>query len=225
MHRPPRQGATLSTTRGRTSDEDAYCVVAGSARAELKEKGSRFLAQCFPVEQEEQARRQVSAIASQHHDASHHCWALVLGQGDAAVRRAQDDGEPAGTAGPPILAAIDKRQLTGTLVVVTRWFGGTKLGTAGLIRCYGGAASQALEAAGIEERYRECRVPLEVEHTDVAAVQRVVFGAGGRFVSEAYGARAHLVALMLPSQEGSLRERLVEATSGRVRFLPEQEES
>lgn len=122
------------------------------------------------------------------------------------------------------MAAIDKRGLTGTLVVVTRWFGGTKLGTAGLIRCYGGAASEALEVAGVQERRRESRVGLEVEHTDVASVQRVVFGAGGRFAEEAYGARARLMAVVLPSQESTLRERLVEATAGRVCFLPGKED-
>ena len=117
-----------------------------------------------------------------------------------------------------------KRDLTGTLVVVTRWFGGTKLGTAGLIRCYGGAAGEALEAAGVRQRRRESRVGLEVEHTDVASVQRVVFGAGGRFAEEAYGARARLMAVVLPSQESALRERLVEATAGRVCFLSATED-
>jgi uncharacterized YigZ family protein len=215
---------TRKSQRTAPSEEDIYREVAGPARAEIREKGSRFLAQCFPVRAEDGARRQVQQIATRHHDASHHCWALVLGHGHRALRRSSDAGEPAGTAGPPILAAIEKRGLTGTLVVVTRWFGGTKLGTAGLIRCYGGAASEALEAAGVQQRRRSSRVAVEVEHTDVASVQRVVFGAGGRFAEEAYGARARLVALVLPSQEPALRERLVQATSGRVCFLPDRED-
>jgi len=76
----------------------------------------------------------------------------------------------------------------------------------------------------VQERRRESRVGLEVEHTDVASVQRVVFGAGGRFAEEAYGARARLMAVVLPSQESALRERLVEATAGRVCFLPDTED-
>ncbi len=199
-------------------------MVAGPGRAEIRDKGSRFLAQCFPAGDEDGARRQVQQIATHHHDATHHCWALVLGHGNRALRRSSDAGEPAGTAGPPILAAIEKRGLTGTLVVVTRWFGGTKLGTAGLIRCYGGAAGEALEAAGVQQRRRESRVGFEVEHTDIASVQRVVFGAGGRFAEEAYGARARLMAVVLPSQESALRERLGEATAGRVCFLPDMED-
>jgi len=217
----------LSTRRSlqtAPSEDDLYRVVAGPARAEIRDRGSRFLAQCFPARDEDGARRQVQQIATRHHDATHHCWALVLGHGSRALRRSSDAGEPAGTAGPPILAAIDKRRLTGTLVVVTRWFGGTKLGTAGLIRCYGGAAGEALEAAGAQQCRRESRVSLEVEHTDVASVQRVVFGAGGRFAEEAYGARARLMAVVLPSQESALRERLVEATAGRVCFLPDTED-
>ena len=199
-------------------------MVAGPGRAEIRDKGSRFLAQCFPAGDEDGARRQVQQIATRHHDATHHCWALVLGHGHRALRRSSDAGEPAGTAGPPILAAIDKRGLTGTLVVVTRWFGGIKLGTAGLIRCYRGAAGEALEAADVQQRRRESRVGFEVEHTDIASVQRVVFGAGGRFAEEAYGARARLMAVVLPSQESALRERLVEATAGRVCFLPDMED-
>ena len=81
-----------------------------------------------------------------------------------------------------------------------------------------------LDGAGGEQRPRWNKVTLEVEHTDVAAVQQVVFGSGGRFAGEAYGARAHLVALTLPSKEAGLRERLAQATAGRVRFLPAQEE-
>ncbi len=200
-------------------------MVAGEARAELREKSSRFLGQCFPVASEESARARVQAVSRQHHDATHHCWALVLGHGDQALRRGQDDGEPSGTAGAPILAAIEGRQLTGTLVVVSRWFGGTKLGTAGLVRCYGGAASAALDAAGAEERIRECRIELKVEHTDVAAVHRVVFGAGGRFAEEAYGARAHLVAVTRPSRLDAVRQKLIDATAGRVRFTTTGEDS
>lgn len=210
--------------RSAPTEDDLYRVVAGPARAEIREKGSRFLADCFLVRDQEGARRQVQQIAALHHSATHHCWALVLGHGETALRRSNDDGEPAGTAGPPILAAIDKRRLTGTLVVVTRWFGGTKLGTAGLIRCYGSAAGEVLEAAGVQECRHETRVGLVVDHTDVASVQRVVFGAGGRFAEEAYGARARLMAVVLPSQEAALRERLVEATAGRVCFLPDTED-
>jgi uncharacterized YigZ family protein len=203
------------------ADEDRFLVLDRPGTAEVKEKGSRFLADCFPVESEEEAREQVAAIATRHHDATHHPWALHLGHGDSALRRAQDDGEPAGTAGAPILTAIEGRGLSGTLVVVTRWFGGVKLGTSGLARCYGAAAAAALDAAPVREGYRQATIPFRVSHADLPAAQRVIFGAGGEFAEQAYGAEARLVASVRRSREVAVRQALVDATAGRVQLEKE----
>jgi len=212
------------TRRARPSDEapaddDLYREVSGRADAEVREKGSRFLAVCRSVTAEGEARRLVAEVSARHHGATHHAWAVRVGHGDAALFRANDAGEPAGTAGAPILAAIDGRRLTNTVAVVTRWFGGVKLGTAGLARCYGAAAAAALDRAGVRERFREARIAFRVGHADVAAAQRVVFGAGGAFVGEAYGADARLTASVRRSREARVREGLVAATSGRVTFI------
>ena len=201
---------------------DDYREVAGGAERELRERGSRFLASCQAIRAEQDARRVVAERSARHHDATHTAWALRLGHGDGAVFRANDAGEPHGTAGAPILAAIDGRGLTNTLVVVTRWFGGVKLGTAGLARAYGGAAAAALDAAGVRTRFREVRVRFRVAHGDLAAAQRVVFGASGSLVDEAYGADARLTAVVRPSRVGRVRERLIAATSGRIEFLEER---
>lgn len=210
---PPREPA----------DDDRYLVVAGRAWAELREQGSLFRAECLPVEGEPEARAQVAEIAARLHDATHHCFGLRVGAGDRALRRAQDAGELAGTAGGPILQAIEGRELTDTLVVVTRWFGGVKLGTAGLVRCYGAAAAAALDAAGARERFREMAIALRVAHPDLAAAQRAIFALGGRLAAEAYGAEAKLTAVIRRSRAERLREMLVQATSGRVRFdAPEE---
>ena len=203
-------------------DPDKFRVIAGHAAAEIRERGSRFLADRFPANSEAAARARVAEIASRHHDATHHAWGLRLGHGDGSIHRTHDDGEPPGTAGAPILAAIDARGLTETLVVVTRWFGGVKLGTAGLARCYGAAAAAALDRAPSRDRYHESRVPFRVGHGDVAAAQRVIYGAGGTFAEEAYGADARLVASVRRSRERSVREALVQATAGRVRFLEDR---
>lgn len=202
-------------------DDDRFRVVAGHAAAEVRDKGSRFLADCFGVASEDAVRRRVTAVVTRHHDATHHAWALRLGHGDASISRAHDDGEPPGTAGAPILAAIDGRGLTGTLVVVTRWFGGVKLGTAGLARCYGAAAAAALDRAGFRDRYREVRVAFRVAHGDLPAAQRVIYGAGGSFTEEAYGADARLTASVRRSRGPTVRRALIEVTSGRVQFLEE----
>jgi uncharacterized YigZ family protein len=202
---------------------DRVRVVARAGRGELREKGSRFLARCFPATSEEDARDRVRGIAARDHDATHHCWGLRVGHGDRAVRRAQDAGEPAGTAGAPILTAVESRGLTDTLVVVSRWFGGVKLGTAGLARCYGASAGAALEDAGFVERTQESRLALEVDHADLAAVRRVVYAAGGRFTEERYDQRARVVAVLRRSLVAPSRERLMAATAGRIQFVEEDE--
>ena len=213
-----RKSARPSKAENEAADDDRYLVVAGRARAELREQGSLFRAECLAVQTEAEARGHVAEIAARFHDATHHCSALRLGHGANALRRAHDAGEPAGTAGGPILQAIEGRRLTDTLVVVTRWFGGVKLGTAGLVRCYGAAAAAALDAAGASERFRESAVSLRVAHADLAAAQRAIFALGGRLDAETYGAEAALTAVVRRARAERLRAALVQATSGRVRF-------
>ncbi|MEX0599035.1 MAG: YigZ family protein, partial [Rhodothermales bacterium] len=127
---------------------DAYKSIRGPAAAEMKVRGSRFIGEAIPVRDEEEAALRIDEVKRREHAATHHCTAYRLGpEGD--VFRYNDDGEPGGTAGPPILRQIESRDLTDILVVVTRYFGGTQLGTGGLARAYGEAAEQALEAADV----------------------------------------------------------------------------
>lgn len=203
-------------------DGDRFRCLGGTGRSEVKEKGSRFLGEAVPVASEEEARARVAAARARLHDATHHAWALRLGHGDASIHRSHDDGEPSGTAGAPILAAIDGRGLTGTLVIVTRWFGGVKLGTSGLARCYGAAAAAALDAAPVREGFRQERIPFRVSHGDLPVARRVVYGAQGTFADERYGADAFIVASVRRSRAASVRRALVDATAGRVRFEEEE---
>ena len=135
---------------------DTYFTLGDYARAEIKVRGSRFIAEAIRVERVEDAEAEIAAIRKRAYNATHHCTAYRIGP-DGAIFRYNDDGEPNGTAGPPILRQIDTRHLTNTLVVVTRYYGGTKLGTGGLLRAYGDAAAEVLDAAPIEERIlRHC---------------------------------------------------------------------
>jgi uncharacterized YigZ family protein len=129
---------------------DNYFTIAVPVEAELKDKGSRFLAYAFPVHSEEEARQKLLAIKKEHAGANHHCYAYVLGSG-SMIQKANDDREPSNTAGKPILRAILSKQLTNTIVIVVRYFGGKLLGVPGLIQAYGGAAVMALENARIVE--------------------------------------------------------------------------
>ncbi len=123
-----------------------YYTITRTGQAQYEEKKSRFLGEAIPVCSEEEAAEHLSRIRKQYYDARHHCYAYVLGEGRDR-KKASDDGEPQGTAGLPILKVIEGGSCTNTLVVVTRYFGGTLLGTGGLVRAYTNAAKAALAAA------------------------------------------------------------------------------
>lgn len=130
---------------------DTYKTIAEKSEGLYKEKGSKFIALAYPVSSEDEVKDILSDLRKQYHDARHHCYAYVIGY-DGENWRANDDGEPSSTAGKPIHGQILSRELTNTLVVVIRYFGGTKLGVSGLIHAYKTAASEALDANQIEER-------------------------------------------------------------------------
>ncbi len=130
---------------------DTYKTIAEKSEGLYKEKGSKFIALAYPVSSEDEVKDILTDLRKQYHDARHHCYAYVIGY-DGENWRANDDGEPSSTAGKPIHGQILSRELTNTLVVVIRYFGGTKLGVSGLIHAYKTAASEALDANRIEER-------------------------------------------------------------------------
>ena len=125
---------------------DTYLGISAESQGLYKDRGSRFLAFAFPAESEEEVRVRLEQLRREYHDARHHCCAFRLGK-DGSVWRASDDGEPAGSAGRPILGQIDSAGLSDVAVVVVRYFGGIKLGVPGLIAAYKGAAADALSKA------------------------------------------------------------------------------
>lgn len=130
---------------------EVYKTITSSTEGLYKSKGSKFIAFAIPVRSAEEVKEIISAYKKKYHDARHICYAYVL-QPDGAQYRANDDGEPSGTAGRPILGQINSRDLTNVLVVVVRYFGGILLGTGGLITAYKEAASSALDQALIVEK-------------------------------------------------------------------------
>ena len=123
-----------------------YRTVLSAASAEITEKNSRFIGDIFPVTTEAQAQARITEVQKKYHDARHHCFGYILGS-DGAFQRASDNGEPQGTAGRPILRVLTGARLTDALIVVTRYFGGTLLGTGGLTRAYTQAAQEACARA------------------------------------------------------------------------------
>lgn len=131
---------------------DTYRTIAAESRGLFKDRGSRFIAIAIPVTSQEQVKARLEALRKEYHDARHHCYAWVLAP-DRLTWRVNDDGEPSGTAGRPILGQINSRELTNILVVVIRYFGGTLLGVSGLINAYRSAAADALDNASITEMH------------------------------------------------------------------------
>lgn len=177
-------------------------------------RGSRFVADLAPVVDEAAARALVDEVRVQHPDATHHCWALRLADG---TERGSDDGEPRDTAGAPILRHLQGADLADVVCVVTRWFGGTKLGRGGLIRAYGASAEAAIAAATVVERPILARVAVEHDYDLSAPVQAVLAAHGADVVDEDYGTRvALLVAIPIEDVDTFVRA-VVDATAGRVR--------
>lgn len=152
---------------------DTYRTLADEATATLKREGSRFLAEAVPVPDRDAAEARIATVREREHKATHHCSAYRVGRSGDTFHY-DDDGEPSGTAGPPILRQIDGRTLTNVLVVVTRYYGGTKLGTGGLVRAYGDAADAALARASIVERVVRTPVRVRFDYDDTSAAQQVL---------------------------------------------------
>ncbi len=131
---------------------DTYKTIDSEAKGLYRAKGSRFIAHAIPVSSQEDIKTKLEELRKEYHDARHHCYAWVLSP-DRQTWRVNDDGEPSGTAGKPILGQINSRELTNILVVVIRYFGGTLLGVSGLINAYRTAAADALENATVSERH------------------------------------------------------------------------
>lgn len=140
--------------------KDSYRSVSGESRGVFRDKASRFISIAMPVSSEEEVKQRLAEIRKAYHDANHHCYAYRLGPADQNFRF-NDDGEPSGSAGRPIYGQLLSSDLSDVLVVVVRYFGGTKLGIPGLINAYRSAAREALSGADVVEKV--VRVPFTVE--------------------------------------------------------------
>lgn len=195
---------------------DSFKTIREPCATELKKKGSRFIAQANPIADKAEADDIIERACKKYHDATHNCFAFVLGVDADEVSRFNDDGEPSGTAGKPILQAIQGQELTNVLVVVTRYFGGTKLGVGGLIRAYGGAAAQTLAKANIETRYITDVVHLECTYHDLKTVTNAAKKFNGKIINSNYGGAVRLELQIVISRTQQFISSVIEQTAGRV---------
>ncbi|MXQ11465.1 IMPACT family protein [Microvirga makkahensis] len=177
-------------------------------------KKSRFLATAGPVASEQAAKDFIAAHS--HAGANHNCWAWRVGQ----VSRFSDDGEPGGTAGKPILQAIDRLHLDNVAVVVTRWFGGILLGSGGLVRAYGGAAAACLRASSLMEIRILREATIETTFSDLALVKaRLVGFEGAQVLNESFTEAGVVILAALPeATAGRIVQMVTDVTSGRARI-------
>ncbi len=164
---------------------DTYYEVERDAEFVLRERGSKFYAYVYPVRSEAEIKAKLEGLKRLYPDATHHCYAWVMGaRGEA--QRANDDGEPGNSAGRPILRAVISVGLTNVLVVVVRYFGGTLLGIPGLIESYGGAAAAALAAAGKVEKFIEEIYEISAAFEHEQEIHRLIAKYGARVLGSEY---------------------------------------
>ena len=153
--------------------KDSYLTIEGNAEAIFKEKSSKFLCYAFHVESEEEITAHLERLRKQYYDATHHCYAWRLGPFGERFR-ANDDGEPSSTAGKPILGQMLSHEITDCLIVVVRYFGGTKLGVPGLIAAYKESAAIVLDAANIVERTVDTHIKVDFSYIVMNDIMRII---------------------------------------------------
>ena len=188
--------------------KDSYLAIAEPAEAIYKERSSKFLTYAYPVDSEEEIKELLDALRKEYYDATHHCYAYRLGaQGE--VFRANDDGEPSGTAGKPILGQLLSNDLTDCLVVVVRYFGGTKLGVSGLIQAYKESTAEVIAVADVIEKTVDRVFTLEYPYLVMNDVMRIIKDEQPNILSQEFD---NLCTMRL-----SMRESRAEALLGKLR--------
>lgn len=194
-------------TPNETIIKDAYKSISARSEGLFKDNGSRFIALAYPVETVSEIKEIVDGLKKEYHDARHHCYAYRLGH-EGKIFRANDDGEPSGSAGRPILGQIDSVGLSDILVVVVRYFGGIKLGIPGLIRAYKTSTSDALEKAEIIDKIAGTNYSLEFGYMDMNAVMKVLKDMGLPQKGQSFGETCSLQTRVRLSADTDFHERL-----------------
>lgn len=197
-----------------------YLTVKANASATLEINKSIFIAHVARTETEPQALEFVGEIRRKYYDATHNCFACIAGSADE-FQKADDDGEPSGTAGKPMLEVLKKNRLCDTSLVVTRYFGGIKLGGGGLIRAYGKSASDGIFAAGIVECILHSRIAIDLSYPLLGSVENQLRSRNYTITDKQFTDRIVLSVLEEAGQESRLQKLVTELTSGTAKFFPQ----
>ena len=201
-----------------TQIRDSYKSIAAESRGLFKDNGSRFIAHAYPVETEEEVKEIVAALKKEYYDARHHVYAYRLGYlGDKF--RANDDGEPSGSSGRPVLGQIDSNELSDILVVVVRYFGGIKLGIPGLIRAYKTATADAIANAEIVEKIACRRFKVHFGYMGMNSVMKVFKDMGLEQKNQQFDMECSLETNVRLSQVDTFRERMADVEGCNIEEL------
>ena len=198
--------------------DDTYRTIKGPAEGLYKEKGSKFLAFAFPVRSTDEVKQHLEALRKEYFDARHHCYAYILGP-TKDVYRVNDDGEPSGTGGRPIHGQLLSADLTDTLIVVVRYFGGVLLGASGLANAYKTAARDAIEHAEIVEKTIDVRYRLQFEYVLMNDVMRIVKEFGLTPMNQDYNHDCRLELSVRQSQSVRLYDALAKLRAVTIETL------
>lgn len=191
-------------------------------QGEIEVKKSRFIADIVPVSSEEEALAHIAAMKKQYWDARHNCPAFII-ESVPLLERCSDDGEPQGTAGKPILSVLTGARLVNVCAVVTRYFGGTLLGTGGLVKAYTEAAAAALANGEVAERVDGTAFLVDSDYTDLGKIQYLLAKAGAITQDTEYADRVRL-SFVLPTDEAKqLKNAITEGTAGRALFARQEQ--
>jgi uncharacterized YigZ family protein len=203
-----------------TSDTEQRFIPSGRARVELRFVNSRFFGTAGPAASVEEAKGFIAAVRAEMPDASHHVFAYVIGHGASKTEGMSDDGEPSGTAGRPALAVVRGSGLGDVVVVVTRYFGGTLLGTGGLVRAYGDTAKEVLAALPREAKIARSTLAVTLPYAAYEPARRLVAAHDGAIVDEEFAASVTMLVTLPLAQAEALGAALREATAGQALVEP-----
>ncbi len=197
------------------TDSDIYKTISQKSEGAYKEKGSKFLAFAYPVFTEDEIKEHLAILRKDFYDARHHCYAWKLGL-DGNKFRANDDGEPSGTAGKPIYGQMLSHELTNILVVVVRYFGGTKLGTSGLIHAYKTATKDALGSATIVERTVNDTIDVRFDYGVMNDVMRIIKSEEPEIITQDFNLNCRMMLSIRKSKTEMLVSKLKKLESVKV---------
>ncbi len=205
------------------SDSSFYNTIDHQAKTEIKIKGSRFIAHADPVSSKEQCEEIISAYQKKYHSASHVCFAYRVGIKDRIIHRCSDAGEPAGTAGSPIQNVIAGLNLTNVIVLVIRYFGGTKLGIGGLIRAYTESTQSVLQKTEILQKEITANLHFQFSYEYLNLVLSELSAQNSQIVEQKYSEIVELIVTVPRRRTKIIRENLINLCSGNLGFLSEEE--